>query len=157
MNVPFLRTFAFVHSWLADTWAMKKGCNHQFQCMQETWRQDAKNREQMTSLSEHEEIENLRFLLLVHRCNRQKKVSSVRRDKRGYVTVIFFRDGLMHIKYAITIVQFFDSTIDCKTLHRHLFLTLLTPTLLQGNISPSGIQELRLMLHVKKKWCKMSR
>lgn len=77
---------------------MKKGCNHQFQCMQETWRQDAKNRGQTTSLSEHEEIENLRFLRLVHRCNRQKKVSSVRKDKRRYVTVTFFRDRFIHIK-----------------------------------------------------------
>lgn len=107
--------------------------------MQETWRQDAKNREQMTSLSEHEEIENLRFLLLVHRCNRQKKVSSVRRDKRGYVTVVFFRDGLMHIKYGITIVQFFDSIIDCKTPHRHLLSTLLAAIMLQGNLLPSGM------------------
>lgn len=98
MNVLFLRTYAFVHSWLADKWAMKKGCNHQFQCMQETWRQDAKNREQMTSLSEHEEIENLKFLRLVHRCNRQKKGSSVRKDKRGYVTLTFLRDRFIHIK-----------------------------------------------------------
>lgn len=128
---------------------MKKGCNHQFQCMQETWRQDAKNRERTTSLSEHEEIENLGFLQLVHRCNRQKKVSSVKKDKRGYVTVTFVRDRIIHIKIRLTIIQCFDSIMGCKTLHRHSFLSPLAPTELQGNTIPSGVQGLRLMLHVR--------
>lgn len=80
-NVPFLRTFSFAHSWLDDKWARRTEYILQCQYMPKTWKQGAVGTLMRSSLWLPEETENSGCHQWVHRYNKLKRGSSVKKKK----------------------------------------------------------------------------